>query len=348
LAKKYCEYIHLSYSSAVKHDIESRCWKIAVYSLIEQFRQENYIITWLFSEFKTLYYYCRSLMVDTSYITACEPLIWSFESNRKQFATLVTSNNKQKQKSLGLEFFDQNLEIFIDKLFRLKDIIFRVIMIQMGQDLDPTFAEESRLTFTVIYQFMSKYLDSISFQCEIDDFEGLLLYYEIVLLWMVANDAFNNFAEKSNNCIRRKFLDKSIYLDFRDSFVRFLTEIAHQVSPFTIKEIIEFPSNIEDSNSIDRNENPSNLYTEDDETSPVTTKSTDFSNNEYISSSTQNFPKKNTSHVTKKMRTSSSSRIAAGYTTIVIDTNCLIGDLNMVKKFIQSDNWMVVVPSVGK
>ncbi|CAG8773004.1 17714_t:CDS:2, partial [Cetraspora pellucida] len=34
--------------------------------------------------------------------------------------------------------------------------------------------------------------------------------------------------------------------------------------------------------------------------------------------------------------------IAAGY-TIVIDTNCLIGDLNMVKKIIQSDNCMVVV-----
>ena len=28
-----------------------------------------------------------------------EPLIWLFESNRKRFATLVTSNNKQKQKS---------------------------------------------------------------------------------------------------------------------------------------------------------------------------------------------------------------------------------------------------------
>ncbi|CAG8628416.1 6840_t:CDS:2, partial [Scutellospora calospora] len=39
LAKKYCEYIHLSYSSAVKHDIETKCWKIAFYSLIEQFRQ---------------------------------------------------------------------------------------------------------------------------------------------------------------------------------------------------------------------------------------------------------------------------------------------------------------------
>ena len=99
---------------------------------------------------------------------------------------------------------------------------------------------------------MSKYLDSISFQGEVDVSEGLLLYCEIVLLWMVANDAFNNFAEKSNNCIWRKFLDKPICPDFWDSLVRFLTEIAHQVSPFTVKEIIEFSSNIEDSNSIDR------------------------------------------------------------------------------------------------
>ncbi|CAG8719678.1 15129_t:CDS:2 [Cetraspora pellucida] len=56
-------------------------------------------------------------------------------------------------------------------------------------DLDPTFAEASRLTFTVMYQFMSKYLDSIKFQGEVDFFEGLLLYCEIVLLWMVVNDA---------------------------------------------------------------------------------------------------------------------------------------------------------------
>ncbi|CAG8543525.1 19861_t:CDS:2, partial [Cetraspora pellucida] len=316
LAKKYCEYIHLSYSSAVKHDIESRCWKIAVYSLIEQFRQaislerheaemfykkllklisENSRLSnknlesnkpprwircigclgdiaryhWSYcsedqeknkqfwaenasrwyrlgillksnngklynhlailagqDEFKTLYYYCRSLMVDTPYMAAREPLIWLFESNRKRFATLVTSNNKQKQKSrtymqretlhssnkrcdnlnnqsienlyirlhgmlftkIGLEFFDQILEIFIDKLFRLKDIqsyndtngtrwlefCMRMAVINISSlynygntensslrlttstdmdfnqilDLDPTFAEESRLTFT--------------------------------------------------------------------------------------------------------------------------------------------------------------------------------------------------------
>ncbi|CAG8521790.1 9628_t:CDS:1, partial [Cetraspora pellucida] len=33
--------------------------------------------------------------------------------------------------------------------------------------------------------------------------------------------------------------------------VQLLTEIAYQVSLFTIKEVIEFASNIEDSNSID-------------------------------------------------------------------------------------------------
>ncbi|CAG8794323.1 9341_t:CDS:2, partial [Cetraspora pellucida] len=49
---------------------------------------------------------------------------------------------------------------------------------------------------------------------------------------------------------------------------------------------------------------------------------------------------------TREVTPPSPSRIAAGYTTIVIDTNCLIGDLNMVKKIIQSDNWMVVVPLV--
>ncbi|CAG8779572.1 1689_t:CDS:2, partial [Racocetra fulgida] len=317
-------------------------------------------------------------------------------------------------------------------------------------DLDPTFAEESRLTFAVMYQFISKYLDSISFKGEADVSEGLLLYCEIVLLWMVANDVFNNFVDKSKNCIWRKFLDKSICPDFWETLVRFLTKIAHQVSPFTIKEIIEFSSNIEDSNSVDRlrpppltedwelrgiswlqslyepymfehvpkpyikfvdddieviinnindnldlisdqdsksrrrarimelgylltkkiigldfniedftftsslklvdeisdkeNENPLNLYTDDDETSHVTTKSTDFADNEHIKnllattresfrgSSAQKFSsknsKKNTSHTTKKV-TPSPSRVAAGYSTIVIDTNCLIGDLNM-------------------
>ncbi|CAG8780191.1 19817_t:CDS:2, partial [Cetraspora pellucida] len=39
VGQKYCEYIHLSYSSAMKHDIESRCWKIVAYLLIEQFCQ---------------------------------------------------------------------------------------------------------------------------------------------------------------------------------------------------------------------------------------------------------------------------------------------------------------------
>ncbi|CAG8705797.1 7611_t:CDS:2 [Cetraspora pellucida] len=225
-------------------------------------------------------------MVDTPHMAAREPLIWLFESNRKRFATLVTCNNKQKQKSrtymqretlpssniinqlraFDLEFFDQILEIFMNKNDSNGKIL-RVIMIQMGQggcnfacewrllifqayttiaipkiclpDLDPTFAKETRLTFTVVYQFISKYLDSISFQ---------------------ANEAFNNFAEKSNNCIWRKFLDKYICPDFWDTLVRFLTKIAHQVYPFTIKEIIEFSSNVEDSNSIDASSSSSIKY----------------------------------------------------------------------------------------
>ncbi|CAG8775756.1 12990_t:CDS:2, partial [Cetraspora pellucida] len=133
-------------------------------------------------------------------------------------------------------------------------------------------------------------------------------------------------------------------------------------------EDITFTSSLKlaDDISDKENEYPSNLYTEDDETSLVTTKSTDFFSNEYISdhnesddegimelksrkrelenllaatregprgSSTQKFSsknsKKNTSHATKKVTPPSPSRIAAGY-TIVIDTNCLI-----VKTFVE-------------
>src|SRR5581483_8770202 len=35
---KYFEYIHLNYSLSVKNDIETKCWKLGFYSLIEQFR----------------------------------------------------------------------------------------------------------------------------------------------------------------------------------------------------------------------------------------------------------------------------------------------------------------------
>lgn len=34
--------------------------------------------------------------------------------------------------------------------------------------------------------------------------------------------------------------------------------------------------------------------------------------------------------------------------TIIVDTNCLIGDLEIVKKIIQSEKWVVIVPSIGK
>ncbi|CAG8448192.1 1651_t:CDS:2 [Dentiscutata heterogama] len=632
LAKKYYEYIHLSYSSAIKHDIETKCWKIAFYSLIEQFHEaemfykkllklisedlklskknsesnkpprwircigylgdiaryrwtycledqeknkqfwaENasrwYLLGILLKsnngklynnlailagqdEFKMLYYYCRSLMVNTPYMAAREPLIWLFETNRKRFATLVTNNNKQKQKGraysqrenlqssnkrcdnlnnnsieslyvrlhgmlftkVGLEFFEQTLNVFMDKLFKLKsnqisnntsgthwlEFCLQMVVINISSlynygntensslksttvtdgdlkqtlDLDPTFAEESRLTFGIMYQFMSKYLDSMSFQGEFDVSEGFLLYCEIVLLWMVANDAFNNSADKSNNnCIWGKFLDKSICPNFWETLARFLTKIAHQVSPFTIKEIIEFSSNVENSNHVERirpppliedwklrgiswlqslyepylfeniskpyikfvdddieiitnnfhdnldlnsdqdaktrrrarimeldttftsslelvneisdkeNERPSTskLLTEEDETSHVITKCVD---NEYTSDhiesedegimelksrrqelenllattresfrgpSVQKFSSKNsrkyTPHAMKKV-SALPSRVVAGYTTIVIDTNCLVGDLNMVKKIIQSNNWVVVIPLV--
>jgi hypothetical protein len=41
------------------------------------------------------------------------------------------------------------------------------------------------------------------------------------------------------------------------------------------------------------------------------------------------------------------NRIVPGYTTIIVDTNCLIGDLDIVKKVIQSEKWVVIVPSIG-
>lgn len=41
------------------------------------------------------------------------------------------------------------------------------------------------------------------------------------------------------------------------------------------------------------------------------------------------------------------NRIVPGYTSIIVDTNCLIGDLEIVKKVIQSEKWVVIVPSIG-
>src|SRR5436190_19348482 len=38
LTSKYFKYIHLNYSLSVKNDIETKCWKLGFYSLIEQFR----------------------------------------------------------------------------------------------------------------------------------------------------------------------------------------------------------------------------------------------------------------------------------------------------------------------
>ncbi|CAG8622977.1 1992_t:CDS:2, partial [Cetraspora pellucida] len=126
-------------------------------------------------------------------MTACEPLILLFESNRKRFATLVTSNKKQKQKSCtymqretllssNKRCNNLNNQLRAYKLFKLKDIQSYndtngtkwLLTTSTNMDfnqilyLDPTFAEESRLTFTVMYQLMSKYLDSISFQGEVD------------------------------------------------------------------------------------------------------------------------------------------------------------------------------------
>jgi hypothetical protein len=53
----------------------------------------------------------------------------------------------------------------------------------------------------------------------------------------------------------------------------------------------------------------------------------------------------------KAKRTSSEKNILYGvvpeHITIIVDTNCLIGDLEIVKRIVQSKKWVVIVPSIG-
>ncbi|CAG8680679.1 14669_t:CDS:2, partial [Cetraspora pellucida] len=202
--------------------------------------------------------------------------------------------------------------------------------------LDPTFAEESRLTFTVMYQLMSKYLDSIAFQGEIDlqslyepyMFEHVPKPYikfvdDIELVINNINDDLNLISDQDSKSHRRARIMELSYL-----LTKKIISLDFNIEDITFTSSLKLVDDISDKG----NEYPSNLYTEDDETSPVTMKSTDFSNNEYISdhnepddegiykylcSSTQKFssknPKKNTSHATKKVTPPSPSRIAAGY-----------------------------------
>jgi hypothetical protein len=49
----------------------------------------------------------------------------------------------------------------------------------------------------------------------------------------------------------------------------------------------------------------------------------------------------------KNLRNHTTSRIKSGITSLVIDTNCFVGDLKMMKEIIQSEKWIVIVPLVG-
>ncbi|CAG8820892.1 2353_t:CDS:2, partial [Dentiscutata erythropus] len=104
-----------------------------------------------YNEFKSLYYFCRSLSVNTPFLAARESLIALFESNRKRFSNLTTNKHKQKGRrgylyrensqpksvdvltklpieclfsrlhgmlftKIGLENFENILKIFLEKL----------------------------------------------------------------------------------------------------------------------------------------------------------------------------------------------------------------------------------------
>jgi len=47
-------------------------------------------------------------------------------------------------------------------------------------------------------------------------------------------------------------------------------------------------------------------------------------------------------------KNAATSRIRSGITCLVIDTNCFIADLKMMKEIIQCEKWTVIVPLVGK
>ncbi|CAG8579935.1 7682_t:CDS:10, partial [Cetraspora pellucida] len=270
-------------------------------------------------EFKTLYYYCRSLMVDTPYMAAREPLIWSFESN--QLVYQITWNDFYQ---VGLEFFDQNLEIFIDKLFRLKDIqsyndtngtrLTTSTNMDFNQilELDPTFAEESRLTFTdTLVRFLTEITHKVSpfiikeiieFPSNIEDSNSIDRLHPLPLTedWELQPYMFEHvpkphikFVDDDIKLVINNINDDLNLISDQDSKSRHRARIM-ELSYLLTKNIIGLDFNIEDitftsslklfdETSDKENDHPSNLYTEDDETSPVTTKSTDFSNNEYIS-----------------------------------------------------------------
>ncbi|CAG8549996.1 4271_t:CDS:2 [Acaulospora morrowiae] len=495
-------------------------------------------------EFKSLYYFCRSLSVNTPFSTARESLVALFETNRLRFPKLNKQKPRQKQKArrnyvqkekpidifadqsienlfvrlhgmlftkIGLDDFEQTFEIFLEKLCKWKspqiannknetqwlECYLQMAVVNLssmynygnnegsflGQynscaniDTDPTFSEKSMLTFIVMRQFMSNYLDSLLYQEKNDLSEGWLLYCEVVMLWMVADGIFDGFGDEVN-----KSIGMYICPNFWETLAKFLTEIAHQVSLLTKEQVLDnlsdekprfsllqpplnedlellgiswlnplyesylsecenkshikfdayeidniinviynernlsieqdakvrrrarimelghilsakiigfiydaesstFTSspelNVEHGDSVTKESQMSNKFLSEentlseraetieieDEESEVDSHDEDDEEIKELKSRRQeleNLLVASRSNSSSKQRPLSVSkvqqqvvskktlsRIVPGYTTLVVDTNCLVGDLVMVKKIICSDNWVVVVPLV--
>jgi len=191
---------------------------------------------------------------------------------------------------IGLEHFDETFQTFLDKLLKMSNIqstnssnchwiefylflavinlsslynygnnetstICQAIKLQATKntnemqslDVDPAFAQESRLTFIIMNQFMLKYLEC---QEQPDISEGWLLYCEIILLWMVASGVFDSFADGSNNSVWKSVIRKPIFPGSWGILVRFLTKIAHQISPLAKGKILESVDNESEQGSI--------------------------------------------------------------------------------------------------
>jgi hypothetical protein len=180
---------------------------------------------------------------------------------------------------IGLEHFDETFQSFLDKLLKINTIqctnnfnrhwmqfyLFLAVINLSGLynygnenfiigkaqatkntqflDADPVFAQESRLTFIIMNQFMLKYLESEVSQSGYDASEGCLLYCEIIMLWMVASGIFDGFANDSNNSIWERIMKKSEFPGSWEVLARFLTNIAHQIPPMIKKKILDSVNN---------------------------------------------------------------------------------------------------------
>jgi hypothetical protein len=110
-------------------------------------------------------------------------------------------------------------------------------------DIDSTFVQESRLTFIIMDQFMLKYLESEVDQAKHDISEGWLLYCEIIMLWMAASGIFDGFSDGSNSSTWERIMRRSDFPGSWEVFARFLTNVAHQISPSAKEKLLESVNN---------------------------------------------------------------------------------------------------------